>query len=281
MKKYRKWLGLLLALTMAVSLAACGGGGAEDPNAGKYMGDQINILGWMPMAEVYPGENYLELRGNGKGELTLDSDPIKIKWTLEGEKLTLTADGLESTGRIENGVAYIDNFFGVEMSMTFVKEGATAPVFESEDILDNLDGLEELEEGIEELEDMIEETEAPAEEETPVETEPVPDPGYGKTTPEATGIVDFETLKAGFDWLRFETSSENDYGRPSYEEIREAFGGVDGMKDHDEYWKTNHHVYRWGTEDNKEFCLVTFKAMPDGSEIWGATSWSSGLNEEG
>ena len=55
MKKFRKWFALMLGLLLAFGLTACGG--EEDPNAGKYMGDQINILGWMPITEIYAGDN--------------------------------------------------------------------------------------------------------------------------------------------------------------------------------------------------------------------------------
>ena len=274
MKKFRTWSALLLVLLMAVNLAACGGGGAEDPNAGKYLGDQINILGWMPITEIYSGDNYLELRSGGKGEFCLDGDPVKVKWKLEGEKLVVTAEGQDCTGTLIDGVVQLDTFFGMEMPMTFVKEGAVPPVFEEEDLLYDLYLEEEpAEEPLEEEpEEVPEETEAAAESADPAND-------FGKTTAEATGIMDFDALKAGYDWLRFETSRENDYGRPSYEEIREAMGGVDGMKTHADNWKSDWHVYVWQTENKKDFCLVGFKVAEDGTETWGSTSWSSSLSD--
>lgn len=66
---FRKILSVILVLAMMCSLAACGSGGKDlDPNLGKYIGYQIDIMGWEPMDSVYDGgENYVELKSGGKG----------------------------------------------------------------------------------------------------------------------------------------------------------------------------------------------------------------------
>ncbi|MBQ7091899.1 MAG: zinc ribbon domain-containing protein [Clostridia bacterium] len=101
---------------------------------------------------------------------------------------------------------------------------------------------------------------------------------YGKSVPDANGIVDFDTMKATFDWLRAQTSSANGYYKPSYEEIMEQFGGVHGAKAHADDWEEDYHVYEWITTSG-EFMLLTFEAFPNGDETWKGTSWSSGLND--
>ena len=105
------------------------------------------------------------------------------------------------------------------------------------------------------------------------------DSEYGKSSADATGYVDFETLKSCFDWLRDAIGSEGGFQRPTYEEISEHLGGVDGMKDHADSWRDDHHVYRWKTEDTHDFLLISFKVNEDGSETWNSSSWSSGLND--
>lgn len=99
---------------------------------------------------------------------------------------------------------------------------------------------------------------------------------YGKTTADATGIVNFDTLKSTFTWLRQATGSEGGYARPTYEEIRDKLG-CDAAKTHPDSWEDDYHVYRWGTEDG-EFLVISFK-VANGNETWNSTSWSSGLND--
>ena len=124
----KKIIALLLALAMVLSLAACGGSAEEDPNAGKYLGTTAKALGMvMPMSDIYEGETWLELKSGGKGTIMLDGDDFSMKWTLEGEAITITIDGVDSIGTLADGVITVDLMnMGVEMS--FLKEGVEAPV---------------------------------------------------------------------------------------------------------------------------------------------------------
>ena len=101
---------------------------------------------------------------------------------------------------------------------------------------------------------------------------------YGKSNAAADGIVDFDTLTAGFTWLKYQTSYENGYARPTYEEIAQHLGGTDGKKTHESSWKQDYHVYEWVTAGG-DFLLLSFKVQEDGSETWNSSSWSSSLND--
>ena len=127
----KKWIAILIVLTMLLSLAACGGETAEDPNAGKYLGTTAKALGMtMDMSEIYPGETWLELKSGGKGTIMLDGDDFPITWALEGDAFTLTIDGVDSVGTLADGVITIDLMdMGVEMN--FLKEGMEMPVVEA------------------------------------------------------------------------------------------------------------------------------------------------------
>lgn len=130
----KKAMSMLTALFLLLTLAACGGGAAkEDANLGKYLGDQVKVGTWGKMSEIYDsGDNYLELKADGKADFCLDGSTQAVTWTADGEKLTLTveSDGqkLECSGTVKDGVITLDSFFGMmDVPMTFVKEGVTPP----------------------------------------------------------------------------------------------------------------------------------------------------------
>ena len=106
----KKLVALLLAFAMLLSLAACGGGEkAEDPNAGEYQGVSVSMMGIeLGMDEVYPGENKLVLKSNGKLELILEGDKIPGSWKLDGETLDMTIEGEKCPGTLKNGVVVFD-----------------------------------------------------------------------------------------------------------------------------------------------------------------------------
>ena len=148
----RKLTAILLSLVLALSLAACGGDGGEAKGTGvegRYEGDQVNLLGWQPVSEVYEeGDNYIDLKAGGKGDFCIDGDSMKITWKLDGENLTITSDGADCTATLKDGVIITD-LFGVDIKMSFVKAGAKAPVFEDtlEDNPDDMFSANEADEG--------------------------------------------------------------------------------------------------------------------------------------
>ena len=123
----KKLVALLLAFAMLLSLAACGGGEkAEDPNAGEYQGVSVSMMGIeLGMDEVYPGENKLVLKSNGKLELILEGDKIPGSWKLDGETLDMTIEGEKCPGTLKNGVVVFD-LAGSGVILTFARDGASA-----------------------------------------------------------------------------------------------------------------------------------------------------------
>ena len=130
----KKAMSMLTALVLLLTLTACGGGAAkEDANLGKYLGDQVKVGTWGKMSEIYDsGDNYLELKADGKADFCLDGSTQAVTWTADGEKLTLTLeeDGekMDCKGTVKDCVIALDDFFGMmDVPMTFVKEGVTPP----------------------------------------------------------------------------------------------------------------------------------------------------------
>lgn len=134
----KKFLALLLAVVMLLCMTACGQQDSRDdrddrddepnPNAGKYLGVSCEVMGSvMDINEVYPGDNYLELKDNGKANLVLEGDKMPGKWTLKGEKLNIVIEGEDCPGTLKDGVAVFD-LVGTGVILTFAKEGVTPPV---------------------------------------------------------------------------------------------------------------------------------------------------------
>lgn len=139
----KKLFALLLVVVMVFSLAACSGDekNHNDPNLGIYKGHSVEVLGEVtPMSEVYSGRNQIELKSGGKGSFTLEGDTIDCEWELKGKTLTISIEGEDSRGTLEEGVIVLD-FMGMGMDMTFVKSGAKAPEMStSTDSDDDSDG---------------------------------------------------------------------------------------------------------------------------------------------
>ena len=130
MKKMKQLTAMLLALVMALALTACGGGSGsetkEDTTLGKYIGHEVDVFGdgGTPMSELYEGECYIELKDGGKGAICLDGDRNDITWTVDdGGAFTMTLSGQDSKGTLADGVITLNDLFGVEMKLTFIKEG--------------------------------------------------------------------------------------------------------------------------------------------------------------
>lgn len=122
----RRCTAFVLALILALTLCACGGG-EPDPNAGVYHGYTAEALGFtLPISDVYPGQTQVVLESGGKGTVLINGDDFKMKWKLEGDVITITVSGEDSVGTLRDGMIAID-FLDMGCKMTFLKEGATLP----------------------------------------------------------------------------------------------------------------------------------------------------------
>lgn len=131
MKRLRKPAALLLALVMALTLTACGGGKGSsktNPAVGKYIGETVlSFDEWVPMDDIYDlGENYIELKEDGTGCFMLDGDPTEIDWKLDKDgALTLDRDGSICNCTLKDGLITVNDYFGFDLQLTFRKSGGS------------------------------------------------------------------------------------------------------------------------------------------------------------
>lgn len=107
-----------------------------------------------------------------------------------------------------------------------------------------------------------------------MESQPL-DSDYGLSVPDATGVVDFDTLQAGLTWVREQKKNGQTL---TYFDVFEKLG-AHGQKD-EYFWDDGRHAYDWKTADGSSIMMVSFKVQEDGSEVYYSVSWSGGLKAD-
>lgn len=124
MKKSRI-LALLLVLAMVLGLCACGGPTYDESLLGVYTCYAIEVMGFKLSAEdVLTESATLELKQGGKGNIYIEGESGSIKYTLEGEAITVDIDSETAEGTLKDGVIDIEI---IGMHMYFIQEGKEIP----------------------------------------------------------------------------------------------------------------------------------------------------------
>lgn len=114
--KTKRVLAIMLAVVLMMSLlVACGNKGGGANVAGVYKVDTLmgmSVAEFAEMAGMSEDEvadmMKVELKDDGKFAMTSDGDTTEGEWKLDGEKLTLTAEGEAIDTTLKDGVITMD-----------------------------------------------------------------------------------------------------------------------------------------------------------------------------
>ncbi|MEE0095847.1 MAG: DUF5067 domain-containing protein [Oscillospiraceae bacterium] len=121
----KKLISILLTLAMAVGLCACGGPKYDESLMGVYTCYAVEMLGVeMKADEVLSQTSTLELKQGGKGKMNIEGTTGSIKYTLDGENITVDIDGETATGTLKDSILHIEI---MSMDMYFIQEGKEVP----------------------------------------------------------------------------------------------------------------------------------------------------------
>ena len=117
----KKTAAVLLAGLIACVLCACGS--PPDANLGRYIGTAVRVVDKdEAMSDIYSGENSIELKKGGNAVFTVEDNPMESTYIITDGKITITHDGVDASGTVEDGVITITDFFGIGITMIFEKE---------------------------------------------------------------------------------------------------------------------------------------------------------------
>ena len=125
MKKYFNFIfitGLICTLFM---LTACGGDKVDTKYEGKYISVSGEAMGVTLSGEDISGFG-LELKGDGKGTMTIYDESESIKWKNDDKKIIIDISGTELVGEIGEDTITFKNMLDMGMDITYAKEGSEA-----------------------------------------------------------------------------------------------------------------------------------------------------------
>ena len=128
----KRLLSALLTMAMLLGLCACGGPKYDESLLGTYTCYAVEMLGVeMEADEVLSQAATLELKQGGKGKMNIEGSSGSIKYTLDGENITVDVSGETATGTLKDGVLHIEI---MSMNMYFIQEGKDVPAMTAPEV---------------------------------------------------------------------------------------------------------------------------------------------------
>ena len=118
----KKILLILLALSLALGLGACGGDSAAyEPNAGNYEAVSAEMRGITVDVNDVLGEGFsLELKAGSKAVFHYEGKSYQMKWSLDDETFHAEGGGATLDGTLQNGVMVLQNVLDSGVQITLI-----------------------------------------------------------------------------------------------------------------------------------------------------------------
>lgn len=108
MGRKRQIKGLFVGIFISTMLVACGKAEVDDGISGTYRGTGIEYSGLT--LDLDGDTNYVELKSNGKGKLTLEGQSASLKWKMGDDQssMTISFEGDDYDATLSDGTLTID-----------------------------------------------------------------------------------------------------------------------------------------------------------------------------
>lgn len=119
-----KAIAVIISLLTTMLFCGCGKDkGKDDPNLGLYTAKYGSMMGVsLEVGDVF-GEGFtIELKEKNKCEVFVDGDKASGKWSLDGEKFSFDAGGIECEGTLKDGVILLTDVMGSGIELTLINE---------------------------------------------------------------------------------------------------------------------------------------------------------------
>jgi len=114
---------LIVLLVIALgALVGCGPNKSDDPNVGLWKATSVSMMGMtMDPAEVFESGITLELKANGKFELSMDGETGNGSWDIDGGKVQLTSSDAEMSGTVSGNTMTLIDVAGMGLDIVLEK----------------------------------------------------------------------------------------------------------------------------------------------------------------
>lgn len=134
--KMRKSLSVILSIvltaTMMLAFAACGGKSADSEYEGTYIAIEGEIAGLTVDKDSLEDYNYsLVINDDETATLCALGKDFECSWKADDTSITLTNDGTDIVGTIDEDIVTFDDLLGSGAKIIFAKEGSDAAEAES------------------------------------------------------------------------------------------------------------------------------------------------------
>ncbi len=121
-------VGALIYIFTSLSGKTVSSSAEDDPVLGLYTAQKAETAGiTISIRTMWKDGFTIELKNKGKASLNVDGNTGSAKWTLDGEKFTISGSGVDCSGTLVDGVLTLEDVMGTGVTLYFTKDGVSLP----------------------------------------------------------------------------------------------------------------------------------------------------------